>query len=304
MHHGLVEQHEKFKKRVASLDTSSYKVVIKGQLVVGFPIDEGVLSIQKLHAEAIVSPAYEIWDLGDVHPAYLERYLRSPRALAYYASKLRSTTARRRSLPRDTFLDLPVPLPSWNDQDRIVTTLDRTDAIRAKRRESIEILDNLAWSIFLDMFGDPTTNSLKWPVKPLGEFITDGPQNGLYKPSSAYGEGTPIVRIDSFYSGVITKIDSLKRVTVESGERNSYSLSPGDILINRVNSPQHLGKSALVPPLIEPTIFESNMMRFRVDECKVLPRFIVQLLQSDHIKKQIATRAKHAINQSIKHQPG
>lgn len=63
MHGGLVDQAIKFKKRVASTDTSQYKIVSHNQLVVGFPIDEGVLSFQKLYEKAIVSPAYDVWDL-------------------------------------------------------------------------------------------------------------------------------------------------------------------------------------------------------------------------------------------------
>ena len=48
MHEGLIDQASKFKKRVASADTTEYKVVRRNQLVVGFPIDEGVLSFQDL----------------------------------------------------------------------------------------------------------------------------------------------------------------------------------------------------------------------------------------------------------------
>ena len=47
MHDGIMLQSERFKKSLASTDTSEYKVVKNGQLVVGFPIDEGVLYIQK-----------------------------------------------------------------------------------------------------------------------------------------------------------------------------------------------------------------------------------------------------------------
>src|ERR1044072_399010 len=65
MRDGLVDQADKFKKRVASADTSAYRIVDRGQLVVGFPIDEGVLSFQRLYDSVIVSPAYEIWDLVD-----------------------------------------------------------------------------------------------------------------------------------------------------------------------------------------------------------------------------------------------
>src|SRR5579859_226707 len=65
MRDGLVDQTAKFKKRVASTDTSDYKIALRGQLVVGFPIDEGVLAFQTLHEEALVSPAYVLWDIRD-----------------------------------------------------------------------------------------------------------------------------------------------------------------------------------------------------------------------------------------------
>ncbi len=171
MHNGLVDQADKFKKRVASENTSAYKIVSRGQLVVGFPIDEGVLSFQKLYDEAIVSPAYAVWDVyrSDVDDNYLEKFLRSPIALKFYANKLRSTTARRRSIPQDTFLELPVPLPPLAEQKRIAAILDKADALRAKRRQAIALLDSLTQSIFLEMFGDPVSNPKGWPTFKLSD---------------------------------------------------------------------------------------------------------------------------------------
>ena len=49
---------------------------------------------------------------------------------------------------------LPIPLPPLEEQRRIADILDRADALRAKRREALALLDDLAQSIFLDMFGD------------------------------------------------------------------------------------------------------------------------------------------------------
>lgn len=63
MHNGLVFQSDKFKKSVASQDKSTYKVVHRNQLVIGFPIDEGVLATQRITDAGIVSPAYGIWDV-------------------------------------------------------------------------------------------------------------------------------------------------------------------------------------------------------------------------------------------------
>ena len=301
MHAGLVDQADKFKKRVASADTAPYKVVRRNQLVVGFPIDEGVLSFQELHDEAIVSPAYDVWDIRDeqeVGTKYLERFLRSPRALTFYTSKLRGTTARRRTLPDDIFLSLLVPVPPLGEQRRIAEVLDRAETLRANRRAALAQLDTLTQSIFLELFGDPATNPKGWPRFTLGNLIVAGPQNGLYKPSADYGSGTPILRIDAFYDGAVTKLGTLKRVRLSDKERDLYQLRCDDIVVNRVNSMEYLGKSALIPKLDEPTVFESNMMRFEVDGQRVEPRYVVEFLQSMFIKGQIFTAAKHAVNQS------
>ena len=115
----------------------------------------------------------------------------------------------------------------------------------------------------------------------------EGPQNGIYKPSSDYGDGTPIVRIDCFYDGAFTKIDQLKRVRLSLAEISSYSLNAGDIVINRVNSIEYLGKAALTPTLPERTVFESNMMRFAANPSLAHPAFINQALRTPDVKAQI-----------------
>jgi len=75
-------------------------------------------------------------------------------------------------------------------------------------------------------------------------------------------------------------------------------LSDGDILINRVNSPNFLGKTALVRGVKEPCVFESNMMRLRLDISQVKPDYANLYLQSFSGITQLRKNAKHAINQS------
>jgi len=73
--------------------------------------------------------------------------------------------------------NLQIPLPPLPEQKRIAAILDAADALRAKRRESLEQLDTLLQSTFLEMFGDPVTNPMGWDVRDLFdvcEKITDG----------------------------------------------------------------------------------------------------------------------------------
>jgi type I restriction enzyme S subunit len=195
-------------------------------------------------------------------------------------------------------LRLRLRLPSLDRQHQIAAILDKADALRAKRREALARLDELKRSVFLEMFGDPARNPKRWPVHCLGDLITEGPQNGLYKPASLYGHGTRILRIDGFYEGSIVDIASLKRVRLSKDESDRYALREGDIVINRVNSREYLGKSVLVPRLDEAIVFESNMMRFSVDSGVVAPTFLIQLLQTIFVRAQILRAAKDAVNQS------
>ncbi len=200
---------------------------------------------------------------------------------------------------RSAHLDeLQIPLPPLAEQRRIAAVLDQAEALRAKRRATLALLDSLTKAIFLEMFGDPGTKPKSWPRLTLDELIETGPQNGLYKPASDYGSGTRIVRIDAFYDGVVTELAQLKRVRVSAAERAVYALREGDIIVNRVNSMEYLGKSAIVPALDEPTVFESNMMRFSVRGELILPRYAVECLQTASVKRQILKAAKHAVNQS------
>ena len=166
------------------------------------------------------------------------------------------------------------------------------------RREAEAKAKEIVPALFLDMFGDPAINPKGWEVASLGSLLTDGPKNGLYKHATLYGDGTPILRIDSFYDGAVDDIGNLRRVRISEQEKRAFALRAGDIVINRVNSPEYLGKSAIVPTLDEPTVFESNMMRLRVNVDLVRPDYLIQLLQQPSMRRALIINAKHAINQS------
>ncbi|UJW79884.1 restriction endonuclease subunit S [Hydrogenophaga sp. SL48] len=227
---------------------------------------------------------------------YLSHFLRQPGMVDFANS--RATGANLPRLSPRVLASFEILLPPLPEQRRIAAILDQADTLRTQRRAALAQLDSLTRSLFLDMFGDPVTNPKGWPRFKLGDLVATGPQNGLYKPSTDYGSGTPILRIDAFYDGVVTKLNSLKRVRVSPEEATLFGLACDDIVINRVNSIEYLGKSAIIPPLPEPTVFESNMMRFSVQRDRVDPGFVVQFLQTPYVKAQILSGSKNAVNQS------
>ncbi|MEV0916326.1 restriction endonuclease subunit S [Streptomyces sp. NPDC049967] len=293
MRHGLVDQGDKFKKRIASRDTSTYKIVRRGQLVVGFPIDEGVLSFQDKYDEAIVSPAYEIWDVCDptrIDRAYLERFLRSPRALAYYAGKLQGTTARRRSLPKDVFLELPVVMSDLAQQRGIAQVLGHVDSLRAKRREAVALLDDLAESIFLDMFGDPSRNRMNWPMKKIGDLASSA-NYGTSEKASDSGD-LPVLRMNNITASGQVDLSNLKFMNRDTTSEK-YLARYGDVLFNRTNSPELVGKSAIYRGSAD-LAFAGYLVRVRVNEFND-PEYLAAFLNTRYAKRVLRGMCKSIV---------
>ena len=64
---------------------------------------------------------------------------------------------------------LPIPVPPIAEQEKIVAELDCLSGIIEKKKQQLKELDNLAQSIFYEMFGDPVDNDRGWEVKKLGD---------------------------------------------------------------------------------------------------------------------------------------
>lgn len=195
MHDGIVEQSGRFKKTIASRDTSSYKVVKKNQLVVGFPIDEGVIYVQNHEQPGIMSPAYNVWDFDSdrILPAYLEFVLHSPQSMAYYAEKMRGTTARRRTLTGDALKNMPVPVPSIEDQYAVVKTLNCIKSQLAATQQMLDKLDQLVKSRFVEMFGDPVDGVL-WAKQKLSDLYQVKSSKRIYAREQTKS-GVPFLRL-------------------------------------------------------------------------------------------------------------
>lgn len=178
MHGGIVKQNERFKKVIASRDTANYKVVKRGQLVIAFPIDEGLIYTQEVADKGIMSPAYNVYDIDctNINRHFLVTFLHSPFAMKYYKDKLRGTTQRRRMLPKEDLYALSIPLPPLPVQEQICSLLDKMNRVIDAKKEQLKELDNLAQSLFYEMFGDPIANVRGWDVEELNEVcdVRDG----------------------------------------------------------------------------------------------------------------------------------
>ena len=296
MRDGLVNQADKFKKRIASADTSPYKVVEKNQLVVGFPIDEGVLAFQNLYDEAIVSPAYNIWNLqkdAPVDSKYLEGFLRSPRALAFYKSKLQSTTARRRSIPNDEFLSLLVPMPSLLEQKRLLKLLDEADELRKLCAQASRRTATLIPALFHEMFGDPEHTRL--PVKQLVELVVpERPVTyGILKPGPDIEGGVPYVRVLDIKQNHLHVPQLRKTTKTIANEYRRSTLCPGDILVTIRGT---VGRTCIVPEELKGANITQDTARLALIPA-VETTYVVEFLNTTWAQDWMS---RHMLGQAVK----
>ncbi len=90
------------------------------------------------------------------------------------------TGATFKEISKKVVEKIEIPVPPLSEQQRIVSELDLLSSIIEKKKAQLKEYDQLAQSIFYDMFGDPVTNEKGWEVKKLGdvcEKITDGTHN-------------------------------------------------------------------------------------------------------------------------------
>lgn len=138
----------------------------------------------------------------------------------------------------------------------------------------------------------------RWAWVRFGQLFSVSPQNGVYKPASEYGSGTQIIRIDNFYDGRLTRRTGFKELRLSNEEIKKYKVQNSDLIINRVNSIEFLGKCALVEDLTGNIVFESNIMRCRVIEDVISKAYVVAYLASHEGRNRLCENAKHAVNQA------
>ncbi|EIJ35409.1 restriction endonuclease subunit S [Thiothrix nivea] len=122
--------------------------------------------------------------------------------------------------------------------------------------------------------------------------------NGLYKPAKFYtDQGVPSLRMYNIQNGKIDFHD-IRRVELSNDEVAQFKLEEGDLLINRVNSKELVGKTAIIPNYCEPLVFESMNMRAKPVTGLSCSSYLNLLMQSSVARETISVFAKEAIGQA------
>jgi type I restriction enzyme S subunit len=102
---------------------------------------------------------------SEVDPRYLAWYFQTPDYWRQITSSAAGTA--QPGVNATKLKSLSVPTTTLTEQRRVADILDKADAARRKRKDAIALTEALLRSTFLETFGDPVTNPMGWPVKPL-----------------------------------------------------------------------------------------------------------------------------------------
>jgi len=187
-----------------------------------------------------------------------------------------------------------VSVPPLDEQQRIVAELDLLTEVIDKRRMQLKELETLAQSIFYNMFDDPIQNEKGWDVKSLGDVCTSV-SYGTSSPSSPSGRYKYLRMNNITYDGYLDLTD-LKYIDMDEAEFEKYAVKEGDVLFNRTNSMDLIGKTTYIHNM-EPMIIAGYIIRVRLDN-SVMPVFVAKFMNTPAMKKKLRSMAKGAVNQA------
>jgi type I restriction enzyme S subunit len=218
----------------------------------------------------------------------------------YFCIKLKPELVARSSsttmpiVNKSNFSKLEIPLPPLDEQKRIAAILDKADAIRRKRKQAIQLADDFLRSVFLDMFGDPVSNSKGWELKAL-KYGIEKIESGW----SAKGESYPcgesekgVLKISSVTSGIFKPTEN-KFIDSKDIPENRSLVFPakGDLLFSRANTRELVAATCIVTETRNDVFLPDKLWKVKTLSSQLLPEFLHFMVQHPKFKNILTSQA-------------
>lgn len=193
---------------------------------------------------------------------------------------------------KTSFKKIKLSIPPLQTQQQIVEELDCLTSIIEKQKKQLEELDNLAQSIFYDMFGDPIENEKGWDIKKLGDLCISDLGKTLNK-SKDTGNSLPYlcsINIQWNYIDLSVK----KEAQFEENEINKYSVFKGDLLVCEGGD---IGRAAIWKEDYS-MLYQNALHRIRFDK-NIIAEYVLYFLW--RLKQKGILDTRYAKGVTIKH---
>ena len=185
-------------------------------------------------------------------------------------------------------------LDSLDKQAEIVEVLKKAESVMLKRRQQLTELDNLIKARFVELFGTYPINPMGWKTGTIRDVVADV-RYGSSRPAVDGGK-YPYLRMNNITYGGELDLSDVKRIDVPENELEKCTVRRGDVLFNRTNSKELVGKTC-VYDRDEMMVLAGFVIRVRVNDL-VLPEFLSAFLNTDFSKRTLLGMCKAAIGQA------
>ncbi|MGH3504414.1 MAG: restriction endonuclease subunit S [Nocardioidaceae bacterium] len=233
-----------------------------------------------------------------VDPKWINSLLRSFWGQRHLETRCYTGSTNQIELSRSELARTRIPFPPVKEQRRMAEALDAIDErIRAAHKElSKRQSINVALAHALIPVGpDPSLLGCGWKVLPLGDVVPTV-EYGISAPLTSASNGVPTMRMNNLEAGRII-LDDVKMAMVPVPER--LLLKSGDVLFNRTNSFEHVGRTSLWRGELGRTTFASYLVRLNSDPQQLMSGYLVGWLNQPAIQQRIrrlATPGVHQVN--------
>lgn len=184
--------------------------------------------------------------------------------------------------------------PSIDRQKEIVEVLKKVGNILENYSKKLCQLDVLIKARFVELFGDPIKNPKGWEIVTIGDVVTEV-RYGTSKPAVEGGK-YPYLRMNNLTADGHLDLNDLKYIDIPDDEIEKCVVRKGDILFNRTNSIELVGKTAVFD-LPEDMVIAGYIIRVRLNE-RILPEVFSQYMNLEALKDILRSMAKGAVNQA------
>jgi type I restriction enzyme S subunit len=195
---------------------------------------------------------------------------------------------------RSTIEKIEIPLPPLDEQKKIADELDKISHLIAKRKSQLEKLDLLVKAKFIEMFGDPVENPMGWKQGIIRDVVHEV-KYGTSRPSVDEGKYS-YLRMNNITYGGQLDLSNLKQIDIPNDEYEKCVARNGDVLFNRTNSKELVGKTC-VYNIDEPMVIAGYIIRVRTNE-KVIPIYLSSVLNSKYGKNTLFEMCKAIVGQA------
>ena len=229
----------------------------------------------------------------------------SPLYLYYFFQNIDfATLYNGSSVPQINNTDIApmeINLISLEEQDNIVTLLEKIDDIVRKRKKELSALDNLIKARFVELFGDPVMNEKGWITKSLLDMGRC--KNGMNFHYDDEGVEINCLGVGDFKElSIIDNTDELPTVSLKEMPSEEYLLKDDDIVFVRSNGNKALvGRSIAVYPGNVPTTFSGFCIRYRKHDNEIIVPYLLRALKADSMRMKMTGRGANIqnLNQQI-----